>query len=160
LLANKQLERGPVLCEATQPARDDLEGTGQTWPNARKPRCVRKGRWKYVRAPYLDVQQLFDLDSDPYEREDLMITDPARAVFVLPAMREALDAFDAQAHPMPMMTAAQRAKDDKERERIKAELHKLGYVEGEESEDAKDPAKKKDAKPARGGDEAKPAGGK
>lgn len=160
LLDNKQFERGPVYCEATQPARDDLEGTGAAWPNATKARCVRKGRWKYVRAPYLDVQQLFDLESDPYEREDLMITDPARAVFVLPAMREALDAFDAQAHPMPMMTAAQRAKDDKERARLKAELARLGYAEGEESQDDKDPAKKKDAKPARGADETKPAGGK
>jgi len=133
LLAGKPLERGPIFCEATQPARADLESAG-AWPNAQKPRCVRSGPWKYVRAPYLQLEQLFDLANDPYERDDLLLKEPTRAAAELPALRAALDRFDSDARPLPMVTAAQRAKDDKERERIGSGLEGLGYTEGKDKQ--------------------------
>jgi arylsulfatase len=129
LLAGQPLQRGPIFCEATQPPRADLESV-TAWPNSQKPRCVRIGSLKYIRAPYLQLEQLFDLAADPYEHDDLLLKDPSRAAAELPALRAALDRFDADAHPLPIVTAAQRAKDDKERERIKSGLDGLGYTEG------------------------------
>jgi arylsulfatase len=131
LLAGQPLERGPIFCEATQPARADLESAGP-WLNSQKPRCVRIGCLKYVRAPYLQLEQLFDVCQDPYEREDLLVVDPARAAAELPAMRAALDRYDEGVQPLPIVTAAQRAKDDKDREKIKSGLDGLGYTEGKD----------------------------
>ena len=133
LLEGKALERGPIFCEATQPPRADIESAGP-WLNSQKPRCVRIGCLKYVRAPYLQLEQLFDLCKDPYERDDLLTVDPARAEAELPALRAALDRYDESVHPLPIVTAAQRAKDDKDRAQIKSGLEGLGYTEGRDKQ--------------------------
>jgi len=62
------LERGPVFCEATQPTHPDADGEG--WTNARKARCVRDGSSKLILAPLLGRLELFDLASDPGERDN------------------------------------------------------------------------------------------
>ena len=53
-------------------------------------RAVRRGRWKMIRYPRVDVTQLFDLETDPYETRDLA-GDPrhaARMEELLKLMRE------------------------------------------------------------------------
>ena len=40
--------------------------------NERKPHSVRMGRWKYVRTPYLDLKELYDLEADPEEQHNLL----------------------------------------------------------------------------------------
>jgi arylsulfatase A-like enzyme len=41
-------------------------------------RAVRRGRWKLLRYPLINKTQLFDLQNDPYETQDLA-NDPANA---------------------------------------------------------------------------------
>ena len=53
-------------------------------------RAVRRGRWKLIRYPQVNVTQLFDLQTDPHEIRDLS-ADPAhagRATELLAAMAE------------------------------------------------------------------------
>ena len=124
LLAGQPLARGPIFCEATQPPSRAVE-TGP-WPNALKPKCVRIGRYKYVRAPYLEVEQLFDLESDPRERTNLIESSPDVAARELPALRAALDRWQAAAHPLPAPFRRQHA------DAVRKRLGELGYAEGSE----------------------------
>jgi arylsulfatase A-like enzyme len=68
-LEGATLNRGPVFAEATQPWVAERPGV---WANAGKARCVRLGRWKYVASPYNQVEELFDLETDPGERVNLL----------------------------------------------------------------------------------------
>jgi arylsulfatase A-like enzyme len=140
LVRGEPLERGPVFSEATQPARADLEAAS-SWPNARKPRCVRRGNLKYVRADDLGspgaegpgtYEQLFDLAADPGERIDLVRADPERAARELPPLRELLARWDAGAKPLRTEPLAREALEAQRR------LRELGYVEGAEDETPRD----------------------
>jgi arylsulfatase A-like enzyme len=124
LLAGQPLARGPIFCEATQPPAQHVEEG--PWANAQKPRCVRIGRWKYVRAPYLGVEQLFDLQRDPGERMDLVVRDPQIAERELPALRAALDAWDAAAKPLPSPWRREQA------DAVRRRLAELGYFDPDE----------------------------
>jgi len=63
--------------EATKP-RGDVE-TDPTWYNIRKARCVRDGRYKYIETPYLWTAELYDLEADAREIDDLLSTDASGA---------------------------------------------------------------------------------
>jgi len=69
-MKGEPLERGPVFSQATQPGRR-FETEGE-WGNLAKTRCVRDGSFKYVFAPYLDYEELFDLAADPGEENNLL----------------------------------------------------------------------------------------
>lgn len=62
-----------LFAQATQPGAAFEQG--QTWPNAQKASCVREGRWKYIVAPFLGAEQLFDVESDPNEQQNLLRRD-------------------------------------------------------------------------------------
>jgi arylsulfatase A-like enzyme len=114
----------PIFCEATQPPAVERPAA---WGNAHKPRCVRLGRWKLVRAPYLGLEQLFDLESDPGERIDLLLSGSAPADAPLARLRAELDAWESQSRPRA--SAFDRSQLDETIERLRA----LGYVGGAES---------------------------
>jgi arylsulfatase A-like enzyme len=119
----EEFDRGPVFCQATRPYLQ-IDSDGQ-WENARKPRSIRKGRWKYVRAPLLKVEQLFDLSADPGERRDLL-----REPLLLPEASTALDRL------RWLMTKWERSAvpldsrfDPSQMEDTARRLRGLGYVE-------------------------------
>ena len=41
------------------------------WKNEKKAHSVRKGKWKLIRTPYLDLEELYDLAADPGEQNPL-----------------------------------------------------------------------------------------
>ena len=100
LLKGVLMDRGPVFSEATQPW--GVEGGG-VWGNRRKPQCVRRGPWKYVHVPYARVEQLFHLEDDPGERQNLLAGDAlsAEVIDVLAELRQALAEWRAEAAPLP-----------------------------------------------------------
>jgi arylsulfatase A-like enzyme len=53
-------------------------------------RAVRRGAWKLIRYPQVDKTQLFNLDNDPYEMNDLAgdARQAARVKELMGAMRE------------------------------------------------------------------------
>ena len=96
------LDDRAVFSEATQPGAA-LEAGVLRWRGERKPVAVRLGRWKLVSAGYLGLQMLFDLNSDPAEREDRLRGgggDPeARAA--ADRLGEELARWHASAAPLP-----------------------------------------------------------
>jgi len=62
-----------VLKDPTQPARPFLMFGYKTIQKA-----LNDGRWKLIRYPHVDLTQLFDLQSDPFETKDLS-GEPAQA---------------------------------------------------------------------------------
>jgi arylsulfatase A-like enzyme len=125
------LERGPVYSEATQPPSVE---SGQAWRNARKPKCVRDGQWKYIRAPYLDLDELYDLEADPAERHNLLppSADDPRAQSTRETaarLRAELDVWSGRAHPLPSSFDKAQLEDTLRR------LNQLGYPGGDGKHD-------------------------
>jgi len=86
-----------VFSQATQPAAAERQGR---WANAEKAACVRSGKWKYVSAPYLGLEQLFDLEADPGERVNLLADSTPRVEQLRGEMREQLEyGLDASRDP-------------------------------------------------------------
>lgn len=113
------LEERAVFSEATQPGAS-LEGGGLTWRGQRKPCAVRMGRWKLVRAEYLGLEMLFDLEADPGERVDLLRGGgDAEAQAAAERLRAELGAWQGQAAPLPSEFDREQAKG----------LAGLGYAE-------------------------------
>lgn len=61
--------------EATKPGTD-VE-TDERWYNLRKSRCVRDGRHKYIETPYVWTSELYDLENDASETDDLLSAERA-----------------------------------------------------------------------------------
>ena len=122
LLVGERLERGVVFCEATQPYKGIESSEG--WRNAMKPKCVRSGRWKYIAAPYLKFEELFDLGADPGERANLLAgAAPEAEVWKqVSQFRELLKNWHQSASPLPSEFDATHYEESLER------LRSLGYV--------------------------------
>lgn len=114
--------RGPIFCEATQPPACERA----PWPNDLKPKCVRVGECKYVDAPYLALQQLFDLSKDPGERTNLLATpgacDPKELARLLAAWRALAKPFPSRFDPAQTLETQRK-------------LRGLGYSEGDAAPD-------------------------
>ena len=101
--------------------------TDPRWFNLRKPRCVRSGSFKYIRTGYLNREELYDLDRDPYEQRNLLPAPAEDVGAVADRLRAALDEFDrAAAPPATRFESSQR---EETLRRLKA----LGYLGGSES---------------------------
>jgi len=57
--------------QATKPRSRSIE-EGQLWRNQQKARFIRDGRFKFVQTPYRDTEELYDLESDPGETQNLL----------------------------------------------------------------------------------------
>ena len=130
LLRGEEPPRRALVTEATQPwqgLEDGARARGQ-WLNWLKPHAVREGRWKYVNAPYLQLEHLYDLESDPGEQRDLMAglepggspQDP-EAAGALRRLRAQLLQWFGQANPLPS------GFDPSQAEETAARLRQMGY---------------------------------
>lgn len=72
-LRGERLEPAAIFSEATQPVFH-LE-SDREWRNLQKPQSIRVGKWKYIRTPYLEFEELYDIENDPGETTNLL--DPA-----------------------------------------------------------------------------------
>ncbi|MDX2473894.1 MAG: sulfatase [Candidatus Krumholzibacteria bacterium] len=114
------LEQEPVFSEATQPFR--VRKDVYNWANGGKPKCVRQGRWKYIHAPYLDLEELYDIQTDPAERNNLLLAPSEEAKDKAEELRRVLQDWRADSNPLPSSFATKKHKDTLNR------LRSLGYV--------------------------------
>lgn len=107
----------PVFGEATQPRRTSLEAGG--WYNRNKPNFVRMGDLKLIVSPYVDLEEVYDLEADPGERvnllESLAPEEKARLEDELAAWRE-------RANPLPSEFIPESNPDAMQG------LRRLGYI--------------------------------
>jgi arylsulfatase A-like enzyme len=115
----RAFQRGPIACEATQPTAVE---SGQSWPNERKAKCMRSGRWKYVVAPYLDLEELYDLREDPLETKNLLEEQEGSARSIARDLEKDLNAWMKATRPLPS-----RFNPDPITKRLRA----LGYFDDE-----------------------------
>ncbi|MEX1023915.1 MAG: sulfatase [Planctomycetota bacterium] len=80
--------------EATQPRGERIEAGG--WANRKKPQYVRSGSLKYVATPYLDLEELYDLATDPGETRNLVSEADAA---LLDDLRARVEGWRARADP-------------------------------------------------------------
>ncbi len=121
--------------EATKPR--DVE-TDPSWYNARKARCVRDGRFKYIETPYVWTEELYDLADDPAERRDVLAdevedttargeTPDATSRFEVEELRNGLrrelHEWSASADPLPSHFDSSQMDETIER------LRSLGYLQ-------------------------------
>lgn len=88
-----------LFAEATQPTRG-LEKTFK-WGNQLKAKAIRKGRFKLIQAPYLRLEELYDLKLDPGERNNLLRDPTPQTQQRYAALRAELDAWRAVEQPLP-----------------------------------------------------------
>lgn len=118
------LETRPVFSEATQPGpmvEPAVEELPARWWNDAKPRAARIGALKYMRFPYLGLERLYAVDTDPGEQHDVL----GEAAFAsqLTALRAALDAYERTGPALPSRFDPAQTLETLRR------LEALGYVE-------------------------------
>ncbi len=112
------------FAEATKPWNVEA---GATWFNDPKPRCVRVGTYKYIVSRYQHREELYDLARDPHERHNLFADLRPEDRRRVARMRELLQAWTADAHPLPTHFDRKFLSDTIRR------LKSLGYLGGEDS---------------------------
>jgi arylsulfatase A-like enzyme len=106
--------------EATKPHKD-VE-TDPRWFNNRKARCIRSGNYKYIRTPFKDTEELYDLSKDPYEKTNLLINPSSRNLEKADFLKEQLLTWTDSADPL-----ASHFEPGQREETIKR-LKSLGYL--------------------------------
>ncbi len=110
----------PRFGQATKPWRG-VE-TDPRWTNMLKARCVRAGRYKYVQTPYLGTEELYDLENDPDEGSDLLVTGSGQEAALAAEFRPMLERWAASADPLPSRFEPSQQEETTER------LRSLGYL--------------------------------
>lgn len=128
LVDGRPLARGLLFAEATQPGVF-LEEAGQ-WGNKKKPKAVRDGRYKYLWSPYTGTEELFDLERDPGERDNLLTGPPDAELRALhERLARELRRWSRSAEPLPTRFDSTLLDETLQR------LSELGYAEGGAPED-------------------------
>ena len=96
--------------------------TDPRWTNMAKARCIRQGSYKFIQVPYTGREELYDVERDPSEQEDLL---RAGATEIAAPLRTALEAWAASADPL-----RSRFENSQRQETIDR-LEALGYLGGE-----------------------------
>lgn len=130
----KNLDRNPTsrtrFGEATKPWEDiDID---PRWFNNTKPRCVREGPFKYIRTAHRDLEELYDLSSDLYERRNLLASLLPEMVARAAELRRKLEAWTAAQNPLPTHFDEQRREENLRR------LQALGYLQGYDEDENQD----------------------
>jgi len=115
----------------------DPEGPG--WVNRNRPHGIYLGHWKYVLTPYLEIEELFDLEADPGEQHDLLLDPSPEDESRASRMRSRLEAWIAAASPLPSEFFPRRQPDRSsdraaDRQAMWERLRSLGYVTEEPPE--------------------------
>ena len=122
LIAGRSLARGPIFSGATQPADSRFDPPRPQWRNASRARAVRDGRWKLIRTPYLDYEELYDLQADPEERRNLLLEADAGVEREAARLRSLLESWARSANPLPSFASREHIEEVRER------LRALGYL--------------------------------
>jgi len=109
-----------LFTEATQPTRG-LEDKF-AWGNQLKTKAVRKGRYKLIQAPYLRLEEFYDLKTDPGERTNLLLEPTPQIQQRYAALRGELDAWRAVETPLPSKF------NSRQMEGVMKRLAELGYT--------------------------------
>jgi arylsulfatase A-like enzyme len=100
--------------------------------NERKPHSVRMGRWKYVRTPYPDLEELYDLEADPEEQHNLLQNQSEDLLERSRSLRAELDRWIAAADPLPSeffpRVRPSPGSDATARRDMWERLRQLGYI--------------------------------
>ena len=108
------------FAEATKPWKK-VE-TDPRWVNARKSRCLRRGQFKYIQTPYLGSEELYDLQADPNEQDNLLALPRRSKAAIADELRKDFNAWAAAASPLPS-----RFEPSQQQETIRR-LKSLGYL--------------------------------
>lgn len=109
-----------LFSEATKPWAQ-VE-TDPRWYNLRKPRAARSGRYKYIQTLYRGTEELYDLEVDPEEKDDLLASSDREARSVADDLSARLASWSASTRPLPT-----RFESSQQQETI-ARLKSLGYL--------------------------------
>jgi arylsulfatase A-like enzyme len=114
------LETVPVFSEATQPVERFEKQS--PWRNQFKSKSVRLGRWKYIQTPYIQFEELYDLDQDPGERHNLIQEPTPDRTKALAKLRRLLGVWSRN------VDARASKFDPSQVEGVRAALKALGYT--------------------------------
>ena len=114
------LSRRRQFGQATKPA-GKVEAA-QRWANMRKARFVRQGPFKFIQVPHRNIEELYHLEADPGERNDLLRNPTAQARALADELRQALESWAASAAPLPSTFERPQRNETTRR------LRSLGYV--------------------------------
>jgi arylsulfatase A-like enzyme len=109
-----------LFAEATKPW-NDVE-TDPRWYNLLKPRCARRGSYKYIQTVYQRSEELYDLARDPFEHDNLLRHVTPASSTIASELRQAMSAWTASAHPLPSSFESSQRQETTER------LKSLGYL--------------------------------
>lgn len=109
-----------LFAEATKPWRD-VE-TDPRWFNLRKPRCARRGPYKYIQTLYSNSEEFYDLSLEPRERTNLLRQPTREQARIAVELRDALRDWSDAARPLPSHYESSQEEETRER------LRSLGYL--------------------------------
>jgi arylsulfatase A-like enzyme len=98
--------------------------TDPRWHNLLKMRCIRQGRYKLIQTPYLNAEELYDVEHDPQEQHDLLLERTAEVERILGELRPQLERWAFAAQPWP--STFEREQQDETLRRLES----LGYLGG------------------------------
>ena len=114
------VDLGVRFAQATRPIKG-IEAD-PTWQNMEKARCVRQGRYKLIQVPFQQREELYDLDADPLEQNNLLDAGDSALEEKAEQLRRQLADWAASARPLPSHFEATRTDETVER------LRSLGYL--------------------------------
>jgi arylsulfatase A-like enzyme len=107
--------------QATRPRK--RHETDPRWMNILKSRYIRSGRHKFIQTPYLETEELYDLESDPNEQRNLLQGASEETLEIAARLRAELTAWAESANPLPTEF------DQSQRDETRARLKSLGYLD-------------------------------
>jgi arylsulfatase A-like enzyme len=118
---NNALPQRTRFGQATRPRK--RHETDPRWMNILKARYIRSGRYKFIQTPYLETEELYDLESDQSEQRNLLQGASQKTLEIAAHLRAELTAWAESADPLP--TRFEPSQRDETRERLKS----LGYLD-------------------------------